>query len=84
MPSITQLEYVIAVDLHRHFAKAAQACNISQPTLSQQIQKLEDEVGIILFDRLQKPIMVTPEGERFIEQAKTVIREHQRLLHFRN
>lgn len=81
MASITQLEYAVAVDRFRHFAKAAQSCNVSQPTLSQQIQKLEDEMGIILFDRLHKPMVVTPEGQRFIDQAKTVLREHQRLLH---
>ena len=81
MVSITQLEYVIAVEKYRHFGKAAQAVHISQPTLSQQIQKLEDDLGIILFDRLQKPIIPTEEGARFIEQAKLVLREHQKLIH---
>lgn len=81
MPTITQLEYVIAVERHRHFAKAAEACHISQPTLSQQIAKLEDEVGIIIFDRIKKPIVLTPEGAIFVEQAKIVLREHQRLIH---
>ena len=81
MTSLTQLEYVIAVDQHRHFGKAAKAVHISQPTLSQQIQKLEDELGLIIFDRLQKPIIPTEEGQRFITQARNVIKEHQKLLH---
>ena len=81
MVSITQLEYALAVDQHRHFGRASKAVHISQPTLSHQIQKIEDDLGIMLFDRLHKPIIPTEEGSRFIEQAKTVIREHQRLLH---
>src|SRR5580700_11207547 len=81
MPTLTQIEYVLAVEKYRHFGKAALACHISQPTLSQQIQKLEDELSIVVFDRIQKPIVPTDEGRRFIEQAKIVIREHQKLLH---
>jgi LysR family hydrogen peroxide-inducible transcriptional activator len=81
MVSITQLEYILAVDQHRHFGRAAKAVHISQPTLSQQIQKLESDLGIIIFDRLHKPLIPTEEGRRFIDQAKTVIREHQRLLY---
>src|ERR1700745_910041 len=81
MPTLTQIEYVLAVEKHRHFGKAAIACHISQPTLSQQIQKLEDELSIVVFDRIQKPIVPTDDGKRFIEQAKVVIREHQRLIH---
>lgn len=80
MATLTQLEYVLAVDQYRHFANAAKAVHISQPTLSQQIQKLEDELGAVLFDRLQKPIIPTEEGKRFIEQARTVLKEHQKLL----
>ena len=81
MISLTQLEYVLAVEKYRHFGKAAAACLVTQPTLSQQIQKLEDELGLILFDRVQKPILLTPAGAGFLEQAKIVMREHQRLLH---
>ncbi|MEO5968625.1 MAG: LysR substrate-binding domain-containing protein [Bdellovibrionia bacterium] len=81
MPTLTQIEYVLAVEKHRHFGKAAKACHISQPTLSQQIQKLEDELSIIIFDRIQKPILPTDRGRRFLEQAKVVVREHQRLVH---
>lgn len=82
MPSLTQVEYALAVEKHRHFGKAAKACHVSQPTLSQQLQKLEEEVGVILFDRLQKPIIPTVAGQRFLEQAKVVIRESEKLLYF--
>lgn len=81
MPSLTQLEYVVSVDKHRHFGKASKASHISQPTLSQQIQKLEEELDITIFDRIQKPIVPTEEGAKFIEQARVVLREHQRLLY---
>lgn len=82
MPTLTQIEYVLAVEKHRHFGKAAEACHVSQPTLSQQVQKLEDEVGVIIFDRVQKPILPTPEGAHFLAQAKIVIRENEKLLYF--
>jgi len=81
MVSLTQLEYVVAVDQHRHFGKAAKAVHISQPTLSQQIQKLEDDLGLIIFDRLQKPIIPTEEGKHFIAQARNVLKEQQKLLY---
>ncbi len=81
MVTLTQLEYLIAVDHQRHFGKAAEQCHVSQPTLSQQLQKLEDVLGFIVFDRLKKPVVPTDEGRRFIEQAKVVLREHRRLIH---
>ncbi|MBY0315045.1 MAG: LysR family transcriptional regulator [Bdellovibrionales bacterium] len=80
MTTLAQIEYVLAVDKYRHFGKAAEACRVAQPTLSLQIQKLEDELGIIVFDRVQKPIVPTPEGAMFIEQAKVVLKEHQKLI----
>jgi LysR family hydrogen peroxide-inducible transcriptional activator len=80
MPTWVQLQYALAVEKHRHFGKASQECHVTQPTLSQQLQKLEDEVGIILFDRAKKPILPTPEGQRFLEQAKIVLREQERLM----
>lgn len=81
MPTLTQLEYILAVDKYRHFGKAATACHISQPTLSQQIQKLEDELSITVFDRIQKPIVPTDAGRRFIEQAKVVMQAQAKLIH---
>jgi LysR family hydrogen peroxide-inducible transcriptional activator len=80
MPSWAQLQYALAVEKHRHFGQASQACHVTQPTLSQQLQKLEDEIGIILFDRTKKPILSTPEGRRFLEQAKVVLREQEKLV----
>lgn len=81
MATLTQLEYLIAVDLHRHFGKAAKACHISQPTLSMQLHKLEEEYGITFFDRSKKPILATREGATLIEQAKAVLREAKKLDH---
>jgi LysR family hydrogen peroxide-inducible transcriptional activator len=78
--TLTQLEYLVAVDTHRHFGKAAKASHVTQPTLSMQLQKLEDELGVILFDRSKSPVIPTTEGERIIEQARVILREQSRLL----
>src|SRR5689334_6923126 len=80
MPSLTQLEYIVAVDKHRHFGKAAEQCHVTQPTLSMQIQKVEEEIGYPLFDRLKKPIAPTTKGLAFISQAKVLLREHLKLV----
>ncbi len=79
MPSLVQLEYIVAVADLKHFGKAAEACHISQPTLSQQIRKVEDDLDIVIFDRVKKPIVVTEEGEAILHQARLVLREHKRL-----
>ncbi len=80
MPSLTQLEYIVAVDKHKHFGKAAEDCHVTQPTLSMQIQKVEEEIGYPLFDRLKKPIAATAKGQRFITQAKVLLFEHHKLM----
>jgi LysR family hydrogen peroxide-inducible transcriptional activator len=72
--TITQLEYVLAVDKYRHFGKAAKACNVTQPTLSMQLQKAEEELGVVLFDRSKNPILPTEEGTQIITQARLVLR----------
>ena len=72
--NIQQLEYIVAVDNHRHFAKAAEVCCIAQPTLSAMIQKLEDELGVKIFDRSKYPIEPTLIGRQVIEQARTSLR----------
>ncbi len=77
--TITQLQYLIAVDNHRHFARAAEACFVTQPTLSMQIQKLEDELGVLLFDRSKHPVRPTSIGQRIIQQARTVVNETGRI-----
>lgn len=77
--SLTQLEYVLAVYRHGHFAKAAQACFVTQPTLSMQIQKLEETSGVIIFDRSKKPVLLTDKGQKLIEQMQKVVSEAKRL-----
>lgn len=71
--NIQQLEYLIAVDKFKHFGKAAQACFITQPTLSAMIQKFEEELDVRVFDRTTHPIRTTDVGVQIIEQAKKVI-----------
>lgn len=71
--NIQQLEYLIAVDKYKHFGKAAQACFITQPTLSAMVQKLEEELEVKIFDRTSHPIRTTDVGIQIIEQAKTVV-----------
>ena len=73
--NIQQLEYILAVDKHRHFAKAAEQCRVTQPTLSMMIQKLEDELGIKLFDRNVQPVCPTPAGRKVIDQARVVLQQ---------
>lgn len=77
--TITQLTYIIAVDTHRHFGRAADACFVTQPTLSMQIQKLEDELGVILFDRQKHPVEPTVLGVSIIAQARVVVQEAEKL-----
>lgn len=71
--NIQQLEYLIAVDKYKHFGKAAQACFITQPTLSAMIQKFEDELDVKIFDRTTHPIRTTDVGVQLIDDAKKVI-----------
>ena len=71
--NIQQLEYIVAVDNHRHFSKAAEASFVTQPTLSMMIQKLEDELGVKIFDRTKSPIEPTEVGRKIIDQARVSI-----------
>jgi LysR family transcriptional regulator, hydrogen peroxide-inducible genes activator len=77
--TITQLEYIVAVDTHRHFAKAADQCFITQPTLSMQIQKLEETLGSKIFDRSKQPVMPTEIGEEIIQQARVILNEVKKI-----
>ncbi len=77
--TLTQLEYLIAVDKYRHFGRAAESCGVSQPTLSMQIQKLEDAWRVSLFDRTRKPVEPTNIGSQIIAQAKEVILNAKKL-----
>jgi LysR family hydrogen peroxide-inducible transcriptional activator len=73
--NLRDLQYLAAVADHRHFGKAAQACNTSQPTLSMQLKKLEETLGVQLFERTSKHVMVTPIGEDIAERAQRILRE---------
>ena len=78
--TITQLEYIIALDTYRNFVNAAESCNVTQPTLSMQIQKLEDELGVKVFDRSKQPVIPTSIGEGIITQARNVLKEHSKIV----
>jgi LysR family hydrogen peroxide-inducible transcriptional activator len=77
--TFTQLEYLIALDNYRHFAVAARHCFVSQPTLSMQVQKLEQELGLKIFDRSKQPVILTEPGIAIIEQARKIIAERDRM-----
>ncbi|HMO63003.1 MAG TPA: LysR substrate-binding domain-containing protein [Ferruginibacter sp.] len=78
--TITQLEYIIAVDTYRHFSLAAEHCYVTQPTLSMQIQKLEDDLDVKIFDRSKQPVIPTEIGEEIIKQARVVVHEARMLV----
>ncbi|MBN2616066.1 MAG: LysR family transcriptional regulator [Bacteroidales bacterium] len=79
MISLIQLEYVVAVDTYRHFATAAEKCFVTQPTLSMQLKKLEEEIGVVLFDRNKQPVIPTAAGIRIIQQARQVLQEAKKI-----
>lgn len=73
--NLRDLRYLVAVADHRHFGRAAEACFVSQPTLSTQIKKLEEELGVELVERNPRRIMLTAVGEQVVERAREVLRE---------
>lgn len=75
--TLTQLEYVVALDTWRHFVLASEKCFVTQPTLSMQIQKLEEELGVKIFDRTKQPVIPTEVGASIIAQARVTLREAQ-------
>ena len=79
MITLTQLEYIVAIDEYRHFDSAAEKCFVSQPSLSMQIIKLEDELGVIIFDRSRQPVVPTDLGAKLIEQARMTLSATQRI-----
>lgn len=79
MTSLIQLEYIIAVDTYRHFVTAANKCFVTQPTLSMQIKKLEEDLGVIIFDRTKQPIIPTEVGKKIIEQARITVSESKKI-----
>lgn len=77
--TITQLQYVLAVAEHKNFTLAAEKCFVTQPTLSMQIQKIEEELDILIFDRSKKPIQLTDIGQKIVNQAKNIVNESGRI-----
>lgn len=76
--TLTELRYIIALAQERHFGRAAEQCFVSQPTLSIAVKKLEDELGVALFERSQT-LQLTPIGERIVDQAQRVLEEAQNI-----
>jgi len=74
------LRYLVAVAEHRHFGRAAEACFVSQPTLSTQLKKLEEFLGVVLVERNNRQVMLTPVGETIVDQARRVLRESNQLV----
>jgi LysR family hydrogen peroxide-inducible transcriptional activator len=79
MITITQLGYIVAVDDYRRFSTAADHCFVTQPTLSMQIKKLEEDLGVVIFDRTRQPVVPTDIGARLIEQARLVLSSTRRM-----
>lgn len=77
--TLTQLDYLLAVHDTGSFSQAAIKCHVTQPTLSMQIQKLEEELGAIVFDRTKQPIRATALGERILQQARLTVQHSQRI-----
>ncbi len=79
MVTLIQLEYIIAVDTYKQFVTASEKCFVTQPTLSMQIKKMEEELGVIIFDRSKQPVMATDIGRKIIDQARTILAQSQRI-----
>ena len=77
--TITQLQYIVAVDTYKSFAKAAGHCYVSQPALSMQIKKIEEELDVLIFDRSRKPVITTDIGTRIVEHSRVIMKEIQRM-----
>ena len=77
--TIAQLRYIVALDTYRHYVTAAENCFVTQPTLSMQIKKLEEDLGVIIFDRSKQPVVPTELGEQIIQKARDVIRSAEKI-----
>lgn len=77
--TLTQLSYIVAVDRYRHFATAAEKSYVTQPTLSMQIHKLEDELDITIFDRSKSPVVPTEIGKKIIAEAKKMLKQEKHI-----
>lgn len=79
MPTIIQLQYILAVYKTKHFGRAAEDCFVSQPSLSAQVQKVEEELGVVIFDRSKKPVLITEKGKKIVEQSRRIVTEYKKL-----
>lgn len=79
MVTLIQLEYIVAVDTYRHFAQAASHCFVTQPTLSMQIKKMEEDLDVVIFDRTRQPVVPTDIGVEIIAQARRTLAESRRI-----
>ena len=77
--TLTELRYIVAVARERHFGHAAEACFVSQPTLSVAVKKLEEELGVPLFERGPGEVTITPAGQKIVAQAQRVLEEAARI-----
>lgn len=77
--TLQQLQYIIALDTHRHFVKAAESCHVAQPTLTLQVKKLEDQISARIFDRTKQPLEPTDLGKLFIIKARSILNEYDEL-----
>lgn len=82
--TLQQLEYIIALDEYRHYVNAAEHCYVSQPNLTMQVKKLEEEIGVRIFDRDKKPLQPTEIGKEVINRARHILREAKQLKEFVN
>ena len=73
--SLRDLEYVVAIADHGSFVRAAEHCRVAQPSLSAQVRKLESWIGIVIFERTTRRVLITAEGQAFVEQARRVLAE---------
>ena len=79
MITLIQLEYIVAVDTYRHFVTAADKCFVTQPTLSMQIKKLEEQLGVLIFDRSKQPVIPTALGKKIINQARVTLDQSKKI-----
>src|SRR5580704_372312 len=78
--TLRDLEYLVMVAKHKHFGKAAESCHVSQPTLSAQIKKIEEFLGVTLFERTNRRVAITEVGRRVADQARVVLEEAQKII----
>src|SRR5271170_346349 len=78
--TLSELRYIVALADHGHFGRAADACHVSQPTLSTQLRKLEEFLGVILFERTNKALHITPVGEQIVATARRMLAEAESIV----